>query len=218
MLDAFTSFMCVESWGRIGYARALIEVWASKELKEEFIMFVHIVDDNGDTTGYTKERIRVEYEWKPPLCLECHVFGHYAEMCPKRVTQPVTKTNDANNDGFMAVNNRKKKGKALAHTKPSEGLKMNKQKVKVVWQKVTQPVDKVDKEGTNVVKLKNHFDALRDQDDLLQDREVGETSGINNEAKVAEPDPNMSSDNEVEEMVIEPDPRVTKLKGASTPS
>ncbi|GJV05571.1 trichome birefringence-like protein 3 [Tanacetum coccineum] len=183
MLDAFTSFMCVESWGRIGYARALIEVWASKELKEEVIMVVPIVDDNGDTTGYTKERIRVEYEWKPPLCLECHVFGHYAEMCPKRVTQPVTKTNDANNDGFMAVNNRKKKGKALAHTKPSEGLKMNKQK-----------------------------------DDLLQDREVGETSGINNEAKVAEPDPNMSSDNEVEEMVIEPDPRVTKLKGASTPS
>nr|GEW00534.1 hypothetical protein [Tanacetum cinerariifolium] len=157
MLDAFTSFMCVESWGRIGYARALIEVCASKELKEEVIMVVPIIDDNGDTTGYTKERIRVEYEWKPPFCLECHVFGHSPKMCLKRVTQPVTKTNDANNDGFMA-------------------------------------------------------------DDLLQDGEVGETSRVNNTAKVAEPDPYMSSDSEVEEMVIEPNPRVTKLKGASTPS
>ncbi|GKC57725.1 retrovirus-related pol polyprotein from transposon TNT 1-94, partial [Tanacetum coccineum] len=35
MLDAFTIAMCVDAWGRIGYARALIEVSAEKELKQE---------------------------------------------------------------------------------------------------------------------------------------------------------------------------------------
>ncbi|GJR97603.1 putative reverse transcriptase domain-containing protein [Tanacetum coccineum] len=40
MLDAFTSSMCVESWGRISFARALIEISASSVLKKEVIMAV----------------------------------------------------------------------------------------------------------------------------------------------------------------------------------
>ncbi|GKB20226.1 trichome birefringence-like protein 3 [Tanacetum coccineum] len=95
MLDAFTSFVCVEAWGRIGYARALIEVGADKELKQEVIMAVPNVDDEGAT--HTFEKIRVEYEWKPPLCVDCHVFGHTTEQCPKRVLEkpsPIVETND----------------------------------------------------------------------------------------------------------------------------
>nr|GEV58111.1 hypothetical protein [Tanacetum cinerariifolium] len=42
--DAFTSSMCVDSWGRIGFVRALIEVSADKELKHEVTMVVPIVD------------------------------------------------------------------------------------------------------------------------------------------------------------------------------
>ncbi|GJS13135.1 hypothetical protein Tco_0407607, partial [Tanacetum coccineum] len=38
MLDAFTSSMCCESWGRIGYARALVEINADMQLKKEAIM------------------------------------------------------------------------------------------------------------------------------------------------------------------------------------
>ncbi|GJS24288.1 hypothetical protein Tco_0452920 [Tanacetum coccineum] len=56
MLDAFTSSMCVEAWGRIRYARALIEVGADKELKQEVIMTVPNVDDEGAT--HTFEKIR----------------------------------------------------------------------------------------------------------------------------------------------------------------
>nr|GEW92336.1 hypothetical protein [Tanacetum cinerariifolium] len=57
MLDALTSSMCVEAWGRIGYARALIKVCANKELKQEVIMAVPneqptpIVETNDD--GFT---------------------------------------------------------------------------------------------------------------------------------------------------------------------
>nr|GEZ71513.1 hypothetical protein [Tanacetum cinerariifolium] len=40
MLDAFTSSMCTEVWGRMGFARALLEVDADRNLKEEVVMAV----------------------------------------------------------------------------------------------------------------------------------------------------------------------------------
>ncbi|GKC07218.1 hypothetical protein Tco_0998828 [Tanacetum coccineum] len=70
MLDAFTSSMCVDSWGRISFARALIEVCADSALKKEVV--IAIENEEGDE--YTREVIRVEYEWKPPHCVE---FGFY---------------------------------------------------------------------------------------------------------------------------------------------
>ncbi|GJT63142.1 hypothetical protein Tco_1006675 [Tanacetum coccineum] len=94
LLDAFTSSMCKESWGRIGYAHALIE---------------------GD--GYTKAVIRVEYEWKPPHCADCKIFGHDLLHCPKHVA--VTVPNDPSkiateatkSDGFTKVKRKNHKGK-----------------------------------------------------------------------------------------------------------
>nr|GFD25118.1 hypothetical protein [Tanacetum cinerariifolium] len=49
MLDAFTSSMCAEPWGRIGFARALIEIDAGKVLKEEINMAVPKLDEEGHT-------------------------------------------------------------------------------------------------------------------------------------------------------------------------
>ncbi|GJY05069.1 hypothetical protein Tco_0371009 [Tanacetum coccineum] len=64
-------------WGRMGFARALIEVMAEKELKHEVKMVVpKIVGE-----GHTIEHMRVEYEWKPPWCNECRVFGHESVTC-----------------------------------------------------------------------------------------------------------------------------------------
>nr|GEU72412.1 putative reverse transcriptase domain-containing protein [Tanacetum cinerariifolium] len=101
MLDAFTSSMCVDPWDRIGFAHALIE-----------------------------DRIKVEYEWKLPLCLDCHVFGHLPIQCPKRVVDaPVTvEATDANNDGFTNVTNKKRnKGKNQNgwNMKKSNGVKVS---------------------------------------------------------------------------------------------
>ncbi|GKE77952.1 hypothetical protein Tco_1544072, partial [Tanacetum coccineum] len=48
----------------IAFAQALIEVSAKKDLKENVIMSVRL--EIGE--GYSKENIRVEYEWKPPTC------------------------------------------------------------------------------------------------------------------------------------------------------
>ncbi|GJX53024.1 retrovirus-related pol polyprotein from transposon 17.6 [Tanacetum coccineum] len=47
MLDAFTSSMCVDSWGRISFARALIEIDANSDLKKEVKMAIPIDEDDG---------------------------------------------------------------------------------------------------------------------------------------------------------------------------
>ncbi|GJU04759.1 hypothetical protein Tco_1121189 [Tanacetum coccineum] len=53
-LKCFTSSMCVESWGRISFARALIEIDAAAGLKKEVTMAIPV--DEGD--GHIKETVR----------------------------------------------------------------------------------------------------------------------------------------------------------------
>ncbi|GKG46271.1 putative reverse transcriptase domain-containing protein, partial [Tanacetum coccineum] len=38
MLELYTSDMCIQSWGRSSYPRALIEVWANVELKDTIVV------------------------------------------------------------------------------------------------------------------------------------------------------------------------------------
>ncbi|GJT75530.1 reverse transcriptase domain-containing protein [Tanacetum coccineum] len=137
MLDAFTSSMCVESWGRISFARALIEISAHSVLKKEVTMAIS--DDEGD--GYTKEVIRVVYEWKPPHCVNCQSFGHDPNLCPKLVREKIPKTSamdvkantmEENDDGFVEVKSRKKK--KGADSRSFGGLRLNKPNSKVIWQ------------------------------------------------------------------------------------
>nr|GFA11084.1 hypothetical protein [Tanacetum cinerariifolium] len=49
MLDAFTSSMYTEVWGRMGFARALIEVDADRNLKVEVVMAVPRLEGEGHT-------------------------------------------------------------------------------------------------------------------------------------------------------------------------
>ncbi|GKB93009.1 hypothetical protein Tco_0979146, partial [Tanacetum coccineum] len=61
MLDAFTSTMCVDPWDRMGYARALIEVSAKKELKQEVIMVVPEVE------GLKLNKPKVTFVYRPTI-------------------------------------------------------------------------------------------------------------------------------------------------------
>ncbi|GKD63866.1 reverse transcriptase domain-containing protein [Tanacetum coccineum] len=61
--------------------------------------------------GFIKETIRVKYEWKPPRCHTCHIFGHTVESCPKKVV--VTPVANDTNDGFQKVVNKKRDNKGL---------------------------------------------------------------------------------------------------------
>nr|GEY16714.1 zinc knuckle CX2CX4HX4C [Tanacetum cinerariifolium] len=79
ILDSFTSLMCLELWGQSLFARCLIEIKADEALKDSITMGIPFPEG----IGFTKETIRVEYEWKPPRCEQCKIFGHMNDQCPK---------------------------------------------------------------------------------------------------------------------------------------
>nr|GEV04893.1 zinc knuckle CX2CX4HX4C [Tanacetum cinerariifolium] len=104
MLDAYTSSMCGEAWGRINFARALIEVSSYSDLKKDVTMAV----PNEDETDYTREVISVEYEWQPLRCVDCKKFGHSSDRCPKIIREPVTPISiDTNSNAFKEVQRKK---------------------------------------------------------------------------------------------------------------
>nr|GEW61190.1 hypothetical protein [Tanacetum cinerariifolium] len=81
MLDSYTSDMCMQSWGRSRYARAMIELRADVELKDTTVVAMpkHVGE------GFYTCAIHVEYEWKPPRCGSCKVFGNVQDECPKNI-------------------------------------------------------------------------------------------------------------------------------------
>nr|GFA46071.1 hypothetical protein [Tanacetum cinerariifolium] len=91
MLYSYTSDMCIKSWGRSSYARALIEIRADVESKDTIVVAMPKLTGEGFYTC----TIHVEYEWKPPRCVCCKVFGHIQDECLK-------------NPGLAMANNLKK--------------------------------------------------------------------------------------------------------------
>ncbi|GJV78871.1 putative reverse transcriptase domain-containing protein, partial [Tanacetum coccineum] len=81
MLDSYTSDMCMQSWGRSSYARAMIKVRADVELKDNIVAAMPKITEE----GYYTCNIRVEYEWKPSMCACCKVFRHVLKECPKNI-------------------------------------------------------------------------------------------------------------------------------------
>ncbi|GKC51219.1 hypothetical protein Tco_1073964 [Tanacetum coccineum] len=64
-----------------------------------------------------KETIRIEYEWEPPRCITCLVYGHslvYCPKAPKRVVNMMDKgkgqTSRADEEGFMEMKRKKSGG------------------------------------------------------------------------------------------------------------
>ncbi|GKC08314.1 zinc finger, CCHC-type containing protein, partial [Tanacetum coccineum] len=88
MLDSYTSDMCLQSWGRSSYARVIIELRADVELKVNIVVAMPKITREGHYTC----NFRVEYEWKPPRCSSCKVFGHIHEECPKNTGAGEKKT------------------------------------------------------------------------------------------------------------------------------
>ena len=139
MLDAYTSDMCLNPWGRNTYARALIEVSAAQALLNSLVVAIPL--SNGK--GHTLETIEIEYEWQPPRCEACRIFDHTDIHCPKKVKVnevapkgPVmaakSSTMEVNEDGFVEVKDRKKKvGDASRYV---NGFRMSQPTTKVNWQ------------------------------------------------------------------------------------
>ncbi|XP_071739438.1 uncharacterized protein [Rutidosis leptorrhynchoides] len=168
MLDSYTSTMCMESWGRPNYARALIEIQANKEMKETLVVATPSLMEDGITKGTTKDVVKVEYEWKPPRCPYCEVFGHTKAGCPKAI--PVKEPQKQDEDGFVQVNKRYNKG-VIIGKKRSNGSVMGFNKPKLVYRPVRKESNsqkegekqKASTSGTKKV-VNNMFGALNDLD------------------------------------------------------
>ncbi|KAJ9561457.1 hypothetical protein OSB04_006617 [Centaurea solstitialis] len=98
-MDACTASMCDKKWGRSGFAKVLIDVWATGELKKELeVVIPHLHDEGVDTI-----KIGVEYVWEPNQCSLCCVFGHKQSSCVKvaRVQKSDQKKPKLDDDGFV---------------------------------------------------------------------------------------------------------------------
>ncbi|GKB91245.1 retrotransposon protein, putative, ty1-copia subclass [Tanacetum coccineum] len=94
ILDSYTSDMCMQSWGRSSYARAMIELRAGLELKDNIVMAMSKIAREGHYTC----NIHVEYEWKPPRCASYKIFRYIHEECLKNTDveyRPVPKKPNA---------------------------------------------------------------------------------------------------------------------------
>ncbi|GKC99972.1 reverse transcriptase domain-containing protein [Tanacetum coccineum] len=195
MLDAFTFSMCVESWGRISFARALIEVSSDSDLKKEVIMAI----PNEEGIGYIREVIRVEYEWKPPHCVACKRFGHGPTTCPNRVKKDVQKAPSmaANKPNLMAdqgevfveVKSRRKKGKAGKDMGDASNLRAKDQKEGSTSQSSFGKTSIVED-----LNLKNSFEALKDSNNIF------EAQGSSKQSSMWTDD--LESDDEVDEVIF----------------
>ncbi|GJR89702.1 ribonuclease H-like domain-containing protein [Tanacetum coccineum] len=70
-----------DSLSAIATKLAMIELRADVELKDNIVMAMPKITGE----GYYTCNIRIEYEWKPPKCACCKVFGHVQKECPKNI-------------------------------------------------------------------------------------------------------------------------------------
>nr|GEW28334.1 hypothetical protein [Tanacetum cinerariifolium] len=154
------------------------KVWSmlAKEQRVGVIDIVGVLFDSllSDDNDITREKPRVEYEWRPPRCDECKIFGHVHDECPKKVVSPsiattsnvvtsdVTPTIVMPNDGFQTVGKKKKNGKAKSTNVCQFVGPSVKQNFRYEPKaKTSQPK----KGATNVGNASNSYSALENEDE-----------------------------------------------------
>ena len=124
--------MCTYVAGKSAFDLVLLEV----PIRQNWLDVVKIRIPDPDTLFLTLHELRVEYDWKPPMCSHCNVFGHSDSFCLNVIVKNdyanaahVEKSSDVtmdNNDGFQTVT-RKGSHKAMIFSLNghSENHKMN---------------------------------------------------------------------------------------------
>ncbi|GJW24714.1 reverse transcriptase domain-containing protein [Tanacetum coccineum] len=158
ILDAFTSTMCVEAWGRISFAHALVEISSDTDLKKE-----------------------------PRRYADCKTFGHSCDKCPKIFREPVTCTTpDMNSDGFTEVErnkNKVKKADQQPRYRHIHGIRLTKPKSNFYWQKTgtnKSGVDLVNKglADANSSNNKVNGPSTSNSFDILNNVDEGDACGV----------------------------------------
>ncbi|XP_022024390.1 uncharacterized protein LOC110924702 [Helianthus annuus] len=217
VLDSYTSSMCSDMWGRSSYARALIEVSAEKNLRDQITLA--IPEPEGE--GFVKETMSVEYEWSPLRCGHCCVFGHSNETCPNQPKQQGNVRNDTragkkpvvDDEGFSGVH-----GKKVAK---KTGFPVNKPKPKFEYRPVVSKKNHVSGNGSSEPKFQsaNPFEVLNDPS--VNENEAGNNSGeipVDVEENEVEEGFVEGGEYELDDYLQQDTVKSINSKGASTPS
>ncbi|XP_071713676.1 uncharacterized protein [Rutidosis leptorrhynchoides] len=172
----------------------MIEVDAQREFRESLRIAMPSLSGNEKSTSV----VRVEYEWKPPRCSGCKVFGHKDVECPRNIPV-VTENLKHGDDRFHIVG--KKQGKSKVGDQNAKMGGGNKQKSKLVYRPViktnSQNVEnrknmKMDASGPsnnkNVVQIDNAYAALNNlnEDELFHGPKSGNINAEDNDSDVEE--------------------------------
>lgn len=136
IMDSMTAYVCKNGVGRNEYARVLVEIDALKGFKETIELQYRDKDKNVKGT----KTVKVTYEWKPPLCPHCKVFGHDFKECKIRARTEeeiateraeVDKTmNDAKESEFVPTTKNKQQDEFI----PAQNRRRNVQQQNRNWQ------------------------------------------------------------------------------------
>nr|GEX82312.1 ATPase, F1/V1/A1 complex, alpha/beta subunit, zinc knuckle CX2CX4HX4C [Tanacetum cinerariifolium] len=137
MLDACTSDMCLNPWGRNSYARVLVELSSECDVLESIVVVIPLPKGK----GHYLETLDVEYEWWPPRCSKCRFFDHEDYDCQSMVKH-VSLSRDS---GVHSDGKRKKKGSNKA-AKSKQGFRFFKPN-NLVYRPMSKPV--TSKENTS---------------------------------------------------------------------
>ncbi|KAK1427989.1 hypothetical protein QVD17_16789 [Tagetes erecta] len=135
-----------------------------------------------------KEVMQVEYEWKPPRCNTCEVFGHEDAKCPTKPSdmdlQQQKHTQGIDKEGFQEVKQSKKVSK--------KGFQVGKQKQKMEY----RPIHRQDtgkntggmshKHDGKEIETNNRFNSLRSFEHGSSSRPVDEGKDMEEESDVEE--------------------------------
>ncbi|GKE16459.1 zinc knuckle CX2CX4HX4C containing protein [Tanacetum coccineum] len=137
MLDACTSDMCLNPWGRNSYARVLVELSSECDVLESIVVAIPLHKDIADKVpkgeGHYLVTLDVEYEWWPPRCSKCKLFDHEDYDCPSKVKH----VSSSGFNGVRTDGKHKKKGSNKATSK--QGFRFSKPS-NLVYRPVSKPV------------------------------------------------------------------------------
>ncbi|KAF8394791.1 hypothetical protein HHK36_018727 [Tetracentron sinense] len=135
---------------RLSYAKVCVEVNAEKELPERLSFSL-----NGEH-GKDVYDLRFGYDWKPPRCAGCSVFGHTSESCPKKSSPPTH------------ILNVRRRSRSCGRVRPVDGRGGNKRAEPdpSLLLRNNKEMERME-EGWNVVARNTNSLALADSDDAL---------------------------------------------------
>ncbi|GJZ46106.1 zinc knuckle CX2CX4HX4C containing protein, partial [Tanacetum coccineum] len=156
--------------------------YTGDDFKEHLVAAIPFLKKN----GYTRMIIGVEYEWTPPRCDLCKIFGHATTQCSKNATfPPKVAQNRDQNDGFTKVkrkgsNPKKFDGVSIANkfeyppvVKPQKTNKASTSKVGTMEANSSrQPNNTKD----NEMKTTNAFEVLSELDEPSASKDGNPTS------------------------------------------